>query len=106
MTLMETTTTATTAPGFTVQSLQLALSKRERDYTAAIDRVRALDVIADRDIEALRESAFLIRCMRALLEGRTVEEVYRAFGSPGDFGYESTIGVALLATYESARVAS
>ncbi len=82
--------------------LQLALSRREREYSATIDRVRALDGVSGRDIEVLREAVYLSRCLRLLLESRTVNEVHHAFGSPGDFGYESAIGEALLATYEGA----
>jgi hypothetical protein len=41
----------------------------------------------------------LVRCLRRLLAGRSVDEVHRAFGAPGDFGYETAIGDALSRVY-------
>lgn len=87
--------------------LQKALAERERAYAAAIDRLRA---IVENDPEAwdstvdLREAVELVRCLRRLLEGRSLVEIHRAFGAPGDFGYENPIGAALDETYREAWV--
>lgn len=46
-----------------------------------------------------RTDAELIRCLARLLEGSTP---YKAFGAPGDWGYDTPIGTALAADYASA----
>lgn len=85
--------------------LETALLQRAGDYAAAIDRLRDLaddsevgDAILKRTY-ALREAVELVRCLRRLVRGRSIEELHAAFGAPGDFGYESAIGDALARTY-------
>ena len=39
-----------------------------------------------------RTTAELIRCLARMIEGKTL---YQAFGAPGDWGYETPIGMAL-----------
>lgn len=86
--------------------LQKAIMLRESDYSAAIDRLRS---IIENDPEAwdatadLREAVELVRCLRRLLDGRDVLEIHRAFGAPGDFGYETPIGEALAKTYRGVK---
>lgn len=92
--------------------LQTAVRRRERAYADALDRLRddaEPDPYGDRaarseeeqaaDLRALREAVELVKCLRRLLEGRTVREIHSAFGAPGDFGYETAIGDALARTY-------
>lgn len=84
-----------------------AITKRNRDYHSAIDRLRELapDETANEVYELtalLRESIELTQCLRRLLPGRDVSEIHRAFGAPGDFGYENPIGAALDRIYRGA----
>lgn len=87
-------------------TLVKALILRQREYTEALNRIKEL---APSDIEnevydiafLLRESVELTGCLRRLVEGRTTAEIHRAFGAPGDFGYETPIGEALAAVYRS-----
>lgn len=84
--------------------LHAALTQRERDYTAAIDRLRELAPPATEDevydlTATLRECVELSRCLRRLTQGLDVAAIHAAFGAPGDFGYESAIGDALARTY-------
>jgi predicted RNase H-like nuclease (RuvC/YqgF family) len=82
--------------------LRDAIAERERRYMVAIDAVReAEDDNSDLEgvAEDLREAFELVRCLRRLLDGRTVQEIHRAFGAPGDFGYETPIGKALSRLY-------
>jgi hypothetical protein len=84
-----------------------AIAKRERDYLRAIDDIDNASDAADaaevcdleRAASTLREAFELVRCLRRLLDGRTVQEIHSAFGAPGDFGYETPIGDALSRLY-------
>lgn len=85
--------------------LQLAIETRVREYSTAIERLREL---ASDDTEtevyeltaSLQEAVELARCLRRLTNGRTVAELHSAFGSPGDFGYNTPIGAALARVYQ------
>lgn len=84
--------------------LETALSQRERDYLAALDRLRELASAATEDevhdlTRTLREGVDLVGCLRRLTRGRSVQDIHTAFGAPGDFGYETPIGDALSRTY-------
>lgn len=46
-------------------------------------------------------AAELIGCLRRLTEQSTREQIYRAFGAPGDFGYHTLLGAALSSYYQS-----
>lgn len=89
-------------PDTTNKILVQAIAERERQYRDAIDRVR---MNIENDPEAwdattlLREAIGIIGCLRRLLPDVSVDAVYRAFGAPGDFGYETTIGDALYRLY-------
>ncbi len=85
------------------EPLRAAIAKKEAAYEAALDLLTADadSEEADRAKWELREALELVRCLRRLLEGRSREEVYRAFGAPGDFGYHRPIGDALAAIYHA-----
>lgn len=78
-----------------------ALEQRACEYSAALER---LGELAD-EVEAyeltcqLREAVELVRCLRRLVSGLNVQEIHRAFGAPGDFGYQTPIGAALARLY-------
>lgn len=81
-----------------------ALIQKEKDYSAAVDRLRSLDAV-ENDNDAwgatglLREAVELVRCLRRLVPEVPVTDLHRAFGAPGDFGYETPIGDALSTVY-------
>lgn len=84
--------------------LAVALAERERDYRAAIGRLEDLlenDATAYADARLLREAAEVVGCCRRLLSACTVDDIHRAFGAPGDFGYETTLGDALSRLYRN-----
>lgn len=79
-----------------------ALSRRESDYRAALDRV--IDVVQDDQAayeaaRLLREAVELAGCLRRLVPDCDVRQLHRAFGAPGDFGYETPLGDALSRLY-------
>lgn len=80
-----------------------AIQGRERTYREALDLVRARveDLDDEFDDQLPREAIELVGCLRRLVQSCTVEQVHRAFGSPGDFGYDTPIGDALSRTYRS-----
>lgn len=87
------------------EALVSALLQTERDYSAAIDRLRSMDAVENSsdawgDTGRLREAVELVRCLRRLVAGVPVGEIHRAFGAPGDFGYETPIGDALYRLYQ------
>lgn len=87
-----------------MDALDKALVSRARAYRAALDALEACAREEDEEAASLaarelREAIELVACLRRLLAGRTVEEVHRAFGAPGDFGYETPIGAALARVY-------
>lgn len=84
-----------------MKALTEALVERERKYRVALDCLRdpASEAAVDGAYYELREALELIHCLRRLIDGRTRDEIHRAFGAPGDFGYETVIGRALFAVY-------
>jgi len=56
--------------------------------------VRFLNTETSEESESLRDASSLLRVLAALIEG---ESLHKAFGSPGDWGYETEIGQALIA---------
>lgn len=88
--------------------LMEALGSRQREYTDAINQIR---VLASREAEnevyektaLLREAIELVGCLRRLLPGMSVAEIHKAFGAPGDFGYETPVGIALMHLYRGAH---
>lgn len=88
-----------------------AIYQRERAYSEAIDRLRELasgSALSEDEVSglvvALREAIELVRCCRRLVAGRTVLEIHKALGAPGDFGYETPIGDALQRLYSGYSV--
>jgi hypothetical protein len=86
-----------------------ALAKQERTYRTAIDRLRDMapenaetEAEVTRLVWALREAVELVGCLRRLLPAQTVGDIHRAFGAPGDFGYDTPIGDALANIYLTA----
>jgi hypothetical protein len=81
-----------------------ALNERQLAYREALDRLRDAapdDANLGEVTWLLRESIELAGCLRRLLAGRTVAEIHRAFGAPGDFGYGTPIGDALATIYRA-----
>lgn len=93
-----------------------ALRGREELFAKAIDRfVELVDSTGDHgprsriDLEneayelrcSLREAVELVRCLRRLVQARTVSEIHQAFGAPGDFGYDTPIGDGLAQLYRA-----
>jgi hypothetical protein len=78
------------------QPLIDAIATCERRHRETLETLRDLD--AD-DAWKLREAIELVGCLRRLVAGSTVTEIYKAFGAPGDFGYDTPIGAALAKFY-------
>jgi hypothetical protein len=79
-----------------MSALVSALSRRESDYRSALKRLPEAEEEVRHDA---REAIELIGCLRRLLPSCTLEQIHKAFGAPGDFGYESVIGDALSRFY-------
>lgn len=84
-----------------MKTLVDALASRQRDFRDAIDRLPDDSDEARGDIAMLREAVELVGCLRRLVADRTTDEVHKAFGAPGDFGYDTPIGDALAKVYRS-----
>lgn len=76
-----------------------ALRLRESAYSDAFDRARSGDDMDGDSVRALREAIELTRCLRRLVPDCNVGAIHRAFGAPGDFGYDTPIGDALIRIY-------
>jgi hypothetical protein len=57
-----------------------------------------IDDLDSKSCRELREASELVLVLARLLTGKTVHE---AFGAPGDWGYETTIGQSLYQLYSS-----
>ena len=92
------------APVLPATRLVDALTQREKQYRSAIDRIRELSS-GETENEVyelttlLREAVEMAGCLRRLVPERSVAELHKAFGAPGDFGYETPIGDALYRIY-------
>lgn len=88
----------------THEALEKALTLRVAYYVGALNQLEDLaspeteNDVHDRTL-LLREAVELVRCLRRLTRGRSVQELHAAFGAPGDFGYETPIGAALSRLY-------
>lgn len=78
------------------RDLLAALSAEQQRYRKVMENLK------DRNPAraALSTADELVGCLRRLTERATRDEVYRAFGAPGDFGYHTPIGAALSAFYQ------
>ena len=83
------------------ETLVNAMKRRESDYVNALAVARSGHDMDDETVSALREAIELTRCLRRLVPGMDVVAIHRAFGAPGDFGYDTPIGDALARTYRS-----
>lgn len=61
-------------------------------------RADSMDAAGEDTPDYDHRDAELIRCLARMVEGK---DVYRAFGAPGDWGYNTPIGAALKETYNS-----
>ena len=85
-----------------MSALVAAIRSREADYAGSLDHLIEhveSDVDATGHAQQLREAVELVRCLRRLVPHCTVEQIHKAFGAPGDFGYETAIGDALARFY-------
>lgn len=60
--------------------------------------VRNLHVADEHEYRLLRDAADLLRVLAHVVDGRPLA---KAFGSPGDWGYDTEVGAALAAAYAS-----
>lgn len=58
-----------------------------------------MEKIDGKEATLLREAEELVRCLRRLVGFCTPDDIHKAFGAPGDFGYETPIGAALAKVY-------
>lgn len=79
--------------------LASVIVRRQMDYTEALNEMRDLAPDALHASQALREAIELVGCLRRLLPNCTVDQIHKAFGAPGDFGYDTAIGDALARLY-------
>lgn len=89
-----------------IADLHAAIRERERVYDRAVDKIRHLAPEEHEDkihklTSEFREATFLLMCFRRLLLGCDRRAIYKAFGAPGDFGYETPIGSALDRLYRA-----
>lgn len=87
-----------------IEQLQRAINVEMNDCVDSIDKIRSLATSETENevydlTRRLRIAIDLSHCLRRLVEGRSQQEVHKAFGAPGDFGYESPIGAALQKVY-------
>lgn len=54
-------------------------------------------------VRELRMAAALLGALRRAMKDRSVREVHDAFGAPGDYGYDTPIGDALMRLYRGER---
>lgn len=95
-----------------IKRLMRALDNRFRQSRDALDELTNL---AERSEEAesdastsekigmnrrtLRDSIYLLDVLRKLVRERSVDELHKAFGAPGDWGYGNELGDALSKLY-------
>lgn len=76
----------------------VTLERVLRRHAEAVHNLVA-DETSDQDTRTLRDGAELIRVLARMVAGKTIQEVHRAFGAPGDWGYETPIGNTLSNLY-------
>lgn len=82
-----------------MKTLTDALASRQSDLRDALDRLPDDTDEARHDLALLREGVELVGCLRRLVALSTPDEIHKAFGAPGDFGYDTPIGDALAKVY-------
>jgi hypothetical protein len=75
----------------------LAIERALRDIAGTTRGASmAYDEMDQADVQALREASELARVLANILAGKSI---YKAFGAPGDWGYQTPLGAALAAFY-------
>lgn len=79
-----------------------ALNDEAKRFRAAFDRLE--DLVDDNDearaqLRELRLALEFPGCLRRLVSSSTPDQIHKAFGAPGDFGYETPFGDALARFY-------
>lgn len=82
-----------------------ALLQRQREYRDAVSFLEQDGAESSSAAEKLREAIELVGCLRRLIPHCTLEQIHKAFGAPGDFGYETPIGDALSRVYRGESAA-
>lgn len=72
---------------------QLAAALRNKSA-----EVRNVNVETQEDYQLLRDAADLLRVLAHVVDGKTLA---KAFGSPGDWGYDTQIGQAIVSAPET-----
>lgn len=88
------------------RALVEALNKSNNRFVYDLERLRdlasteAVDEV-DSLTRDLRDAVEFSRCLRRLVPELTARQIHRAFGAPGDFGYETPLGAALHDIYRA-----
>ena len=75
-----------------IRSLAMALRNKATELSNVIAELGEIDVTTPQQDQTLRDAAELIRVLARLVEGKPID---KAFGAPGDWGYETPVGAAL-----------
>jgi hypothetical protein len=99
---------STTETDIARRDLTQAISEAEREAREAIRvvnaRIQCWDDEAHACVQAMRLVAEMAGCLRRLVPHADIPAIHRAFGAPGDFGYETPIGDALARLYRSHKM--
>lgn len=88
------------------EALELALSAMDEECISDDDPLyteRTEPHELDKIDAVLRDGVRMMLVVRKLLVGRSFDEIYAAFGAPGNWGYGTPIGDALRKFYKDAR---
>lgn len=88
------------------RALAEALYKSNNRFCYDLERLRHLaspETVDEVDslTRDLRDAIEFSRCLRRLVPELTADQIHRAFGAPGDFGYETPLGAALHDIYRA-----
>ena len=75
-----------------IKSLTMALRNKATELSNVAAELSEVDATTPQQDQTLRDAAELIRVLVRLVEGRPIA---KAFGAPGDWGYETPVGAAL-----------
>lgn len=75
-----------------IKSLSMALRNKATELSRVAAELGEVDATTAKQDQTLRDAAELIRVLARLVEGKTIA---KAFGAPGDWGYETPLGAAL-----------
>lgn len=74
-----------------IKSLSMALRNKATELSSVAAEPGEVDATTAKQDQTLRDAAELIRVLARLVEGRPIA---KAFGAPGDWGYETPVGAA------------